>query len=82
VVDVVVTELVSAQLSDEIDACMSVAGGVAGFPVAGVEDEDTAIVVLPAVVATVSGLAPLVPMSVVFTKAVLESAVLASLVLT
>jgi len=82
VVEVVVTELTFAQLPDEIGACMSVAGGVAGFSVAGVGDEDTATVVLPAVVATVSGLAPLVPMSVVFTKAVLESGLLASLVLT
>ena len=81
-VDVVVTELISTQLSDEIGTCMFVADGVAEFSIAAMEDEDTATVVLPAVVATVSGLAPLVPMSVVFTKAVLESAVLASLVLT
>jgi len=82
VVDVVVTELTFVQLPDEIGACMFVAGGVAGSPMAGVEDENTVTVVLPAVVATVSGPAPLVLMSVVFTKAVLESAVLASLVLT
>ena len=80
--DMVVTELTFAQLSDEIGVCMFVAGGVAGSPPARVEDEDTATVVLPAIVATVSGLVPLVPMSVVFTKAVLESAVPASLALT
>ena len=75
----VVVELRGADV-DEIGAWIS-GGDQETGPVTRVEDEDSAAVVLPAVVATAFGPALLVLRSVVFTKVVLGTTLLPSLVL-